>query len=105
MLGNEVSISQALNVSVGSIILVFSLLFLLSLILGLFKYIFKEKKVEILEEEKVISVQEEIICRNEIEIASLEEDDDIVACMAAIISASSGNRNSRIHITSIKRIN
>ncbi|MFT5871423.1 MAG: hypothetical protein ACI8WT_000343 [Clostridium sp.] len=104
MLGNEVSISEALNVSFGSIILVFSLLFLLSLILGSFKHIFKVKKVEILEEE-VNSIQEEIISRNEIEITSLEEDDDIVACIAATIAASSGNRNSRIHIRSIKRIN
>ncbi len=103
MLGNEVSISQALIVSLGSIILVFALLFLLSLILESFKYFFKEKKVQVIE--KDISIQEEAACRNEIEITSLEEEDDIVACIAATIAASSGNRNSRIHVRSIKRIN
>ncbi|MBK5241336.1 OadG family transporter subunit [Clostridium sp.] len=103
MLGNEVSISQALNVSLGSIILVFSLLFLLSLILSSFKHIFKEKKVKVIEE--INSIQEVATCRNEIEITSLEEEDDIVACIAATIAASAGNRNSRIHVRSIKRIN
>jgi hypothetical protein len=102
MLGNEVSISEALNVSLGSIMLVFALLFLLTLILGTFKYIFKEKKVKVIEE--VNSIQEIATSRNEIEITSLEEEDDIVACIAATIVASSGNKNSRIHVRSIKRI-
>ena len=102
MLGNEVPISQALIVSLGSILLVFALLFLLSMILGSFKYIFKEKKVEVIEQ--VNSIQEIATCRNEIEITSLEEEDDIVACLAATIVASSGNKNSRIHVRSIKRI-
>lgn len=103
MLGNEVSISQALTVSLGSIILVFALLFLLSWILGSFKYIFKEKKAEVVEKNN--SIQEVAMCRNEIEITSLEEEDDIVACIAATIAASCGNKNSRIHVRSIKRIN
>jgi len=102
MLGNEVSISEALNVSLGSIILVFALLFLLSLILSSFKHIFKAKKIEVIEE--VNSIQEIETCRNEIEITSLEEEDDIVACLAATIVASYGNKNSRIHVRSIKRI-
>jgi hypothetical protein len=102
MLGNEVAISEALNVSLGSIILVFALLFLLSLILGTFKYIFKEKKLEA--SEKNNSIQEIETCREEIEITKLEEEDDIVACIAATIAASFGNKNSRIHIRSIKRI-
>ncbi|MGK0468115.1 OadG family transporter subunit [Clostridium sp.] len=103
MLGNEVSMSEALNVSLGSIVLVFSLLFLLALILGTFKHIFKEKKVEVIE--AVNSIQEIVTSRNEVEITSLEEEDDIVACIAATIAASDGNRNSRIHVRSIKRIN
>jgi cell division protein FtsI/penicillin-binding protein 2 len=101
MLGNEVSISQALNVSLGSIILVFSLLFLLSLILGTFKHIFKEKKLEASENN---SIQEIAPVRKEIEITKLEEEDDIVACIAATIAASSDDKNSRIHVRSIKRI-
>ncbi len=103
MLGNEVSISEALIVSLGSIMLVFALLFLLSLILASFKYIFKKKKVKVIQKNN--SIQEIATGINEIEITSLEEEDDIVACLAATIAASSGNRNSRIHVRSIKRIN
>lgn len=103
MLGNEVSISQALIVSLGSIMLVFTLLFLLSLILESFRYFFKEKKVPVIEKDN--SNHEIATCKNEIEITSLDEEDDIVACIAATIAASAGNRNSRIHVRSIKRIN
>lgn len=103
MLGNEVPMSQALIVSVGCMALVFILLYILSLILESFKYFFKEKKAEFLK--KGNSVEEIAACRNEMEITSLEEEDDIVAAIAATIAASEGNKNSRIHIRSIKRIN
>ena len=102
MLGNEVLMSEALMVSAGCMVIVFILLYVLSLILQSFKYFLKEKKVEVIKKEN--NTHEEALCRNEISITCLEEEEDIVACLAATIAASSGKRNSRIHIRSIKRI-
>lgn len=102
MLGDSVSMSEALMVTVVCMFLVFLTLMLLSGVLELFKYVFKPKE----EVKKVINQSNTTTSERTEENIVLEnlDGDDAVAAIAAIVAASAEKRNSRIHIKSIKRV-
>ncbi|WP_270749713.1 OadG family protein [Fusobacterium hominis] len=96
----------ALELSVVSMGIVFLTLYGISLVLGSFKKIFKEKKViEQLEKEvekKVVKVAP----KKNITYKELEEDEDmLVATLVASIEAAKENKNSNFKVTSIRKIN
>ena len=94
-MGNEITLTQALYITVSSMTIVFSTLLLISLILGSFKTIFKEKnkpEVEKIENKEVAMTNEE------------DEEEKIVVALAASIMVGEGNLNPNLRIKSITRI-
>ena len=98
MFGNEISIMEAINITISSMTIVFLTLILISLVLASFKYIFKTKP----------QVKEKLINKNlEITNANFEEDDEedkIVVALAASIMAGEGKINPNLHVKRITRI-
>jgi len=94
-MGNEITLMQALYITVSSMTIVFSILLLISLILGSFKTIFKEKnkpEVQKVENKEIAMTNEE------------DEEEKIVVALAASIMAREGNLNPNLRIKSITRI-
>jgi len=94
-MGNEITLMQALYITVSSMTIVFSILLLISLILGSFKTIFKEKnkpEVQKVENKEIAMTNEE------------DEEEKIVVALAASIMAGEGNLNPNLRIKSITRI-
>lgn len=100
MLGNHVSMGEALLVTVICMLIVFATLYVIALILESFKSIFKEKAPK----EKISKVekQEQVNTSSATVIDNLEKEEEIVAALAAAIAATGEKKNSRIHIKSIK---
>lgn len=103
-MGNEVTISEALVVTLVSMFVVFVVLVLISLLIGLLKSMSKEniKKVpeppkkddQILKTETIQEKTEEI-----------EDQEELIAVISAAIAASLGLNIPDINIRSIKRTN
>ena len=95
----------ALELSVVSMGIVFLTLYGISLVLGSFEKIFKEKKVVQLEKEiekKVVKTES----KKSITYKELEEDEEmLVAALVASIEAAKENKNSNFKVTSIRQIN
>ncbi|MGB3160100.1 OadG family transporter subunit [Carnobacterium sp.] len=91
----RISLSEGINVSIISIVIVFLVLFGLQLILISFKYIFKEDKT--LNQENALPLAE---------INVLEEDEEtkIVAALTALILANEDQQDKYYQVTSIKRV-
>lgn len=107
MLGNNVSMGEALLVTVVCMLIVFATLYALALILESFKSIFKEKEESKVESNKVPRISntenaEQINTSRATVIDNLETEEEIVVAISAAIAASNGNKNKRIHIKSIK---
>ncbi|MFR3558241.1 OadG family protein [Paraclostridium sordellii] len=98
MFGNEISIMEAINITISSMAIVFLTLILISLVLASFKYIFKTKS----------QVKEKLINKNlETTNANFEEDDEedkIVVALAASIMAGEGKIDPNLHVKRITRI-
>lgn len=98
MFGNEISIMEAINITISSMTIVFLTLILISLVLSSFKYIFKIKP----------ETKNEIVKNNLNETKnSLDEDDEedrIVVALAASIMAGEGQINPNLHVKRITRI-
>lgn len=90
-MGNELTIMDALSITVSSMTIVFLALLVISLILGSFKNIFKEKpKVDVKKEVAQTVVED-------------DEEERLVVALAASIMAGDGKINPNLHIKNIKR--
>lgn len=92
-MGNQLTMIDALSITVSSMTIVFLTLLVISVILGSFKNIFKEKpKVDVKKEVAQTVVVED------------DEEERIVTALAASIMAGNGKVNPNLHIKSIKRV-
>ncbi|GAA0865505.1 OadG family protein [Paraclostridium tenue] len=98
MFGNEISIMEAINITISSMTIVFLTLILISLVLSSFKYIFKTKP----------KVKEELVKRDlpvsQDSTYYDDEEDRIVVALAASIMAGEGKINPNLHVKKITRI-
>lgn len=97
MFGNEISIVEAINITISSMTIVFLTLILISLVLSSFKYIFKVKP----------QVKEELVKRDlPVSQNNLEDDEEdrVVVALAASIMAGEGKINPNLHVKRITRI-
>lgn len=101
----QLDFKTALELSVVSMGIVFLTLYGISLVLGSFEKIFKEKKVVQLEKEIEKKVAKPLP-KTTITYKQLEEDEDmLVAALVASIEAAKENKNSNFKVTSIRKIN
>lgn len=91
-MGNELTMIDALSITVSSMTIVFLTLLVISLILGSFKNIFKEKPKSDVKKEVAQTVVED------------DEEERLVVALAASIMAGNGKVNPNLHIKSIKRV-
>lgn len=91
---NELTLMQALYITVSSMAIVFLILLVISLILDSFKNIFKEKNKSEIEQIK----------NTEVALTHDEEEEKVVVALAASIMAGEGKLNPNLRIKSITRI-
>lgn len=97
-MGNVLEITDALSITVSSMTIVFLTLVTIALILGSFKYIFKQdNKYEAKKEVVVDKEQSETINDD-------DEEDRLIACLAASAMAGDGKLNPNLHIKRVIRI-
>lgn len=97
MFGNEVSVLEAVNITISSMAIVFLTLIVISLVLSLFKHIFKQPVSAIAPTKAVAQKVENTV----------EEDDEeerVVVALAASIMAGEGKINPNLHVKRIQRI-
>lgn len=97
MFGNEISIMEAINITLSSMAIVFLALILISLVLSSFKYIFKTKP----QGEKIVKKD---IAKAQASFEEDDEEDKIVVALAASIMAGEGKINPNLHVKRITRI-
>lgn len=102
-MGENLNLMQALYVTISSMAMVFLILLVISGILSLFKYIFKN-------ENKIKKPNANNTCRDFVNNNSVEdnfeidEEEKIVVALAASIMAGDGIPNPNLHIKRITRI-
>ena len=96
MFGNKITIMQSINITISSMIVVFLTLILISIVLSLFKYIFKQNPS--------LQKNEKQLEKEQIAFDKEDDEDKIVVALAASIMAGEGKINPNLHIKSIKRI-
>lgn len=93
-MGQNVTLSDALLISVSSMAIVFVVLYVISLILGLFKtFFYKKESSNKAEVNKVISDSKEV-----------EEEDKLVLALAAAALASEDKSQRHFRVTKITRV-
>lgn len=97
MFGNEISIMEAINITISSMTIVFLTLILISLVLSSFKYIFKAKS-------QVKTVIKKEVEKEQIAFDEDDEEDRVVVALAASIMAGGGKINPNLHVKRITRI-
>lgn len=97
MFGNEISIMEAINITISSMTIVFLTLILISLVLSSFKYIFKVKP-------QVKTVIKKEVETEQIAFDEDDEEDRVVVALAASIMAGEGKINPNLHVKRITRI-
>ncbi|WGX75489.1 OadG family protein [Paraclostridium bifermentans] len=97
MFGNEISIMEAINITISSMTIVFLTLILISLVLSSFKYIFKAKP-------QVKTVMKKEVEKEQIAFDEDDEEDRVVVALAASIMAGEGKINPNLHVKRITRI-
>lgn len=102
----NMSFFEGLQLSVISILIVFVLLYLISLVLSTFKLVFKEKTIEKKVAPKAVASSAKTIVNTQgITFDELEKNQDmLVAAMVASMEASGENKNNNFKIVSIKQI-
>ena len=99
-MGENLNLMQALYVTISSMAMVFLILLVISGILSLFKYIFKN-------ENNIKKPNANNTCRDFVNNNSVEdnfEEEKIVVALAASIMAGDGIPNPNLHIKRITRI-
>lgn len=105
MFSDNMTILQALNISGICIVIVFAILIFISLVLNCFKFIFKEKNTKSKD-----TLNKDVINENEssnskfIDTKNLEDEEDVIAVISAVIKASKSKENSQIYVKSLERI-
>lgn len=96
-MGENLNLIQALYITISSMAIVFIILLVISGVLSLFKYIFKN-------ENDIKSSNANGISRNTVNNIKIDEDEKIVVALAASIMAGDGIPNPNLHIKRITRI-
>ena len=102
-MGNQVAMSEALMVTVVSMIVVFVVLVMISALIGLLKNMGEGKKEKLVEAPKE-KIETTILVSDNIQ-TEIEDEDEIIAVISAAIAASLGLKIPDINITSIRRTN
>ena len=100
-MGNEVTMSEALIVTVVSMFVVFVVLILISLLIGLLKNMGTEKVKKSPELPKSEELKPDLLVSDEVE--EIEDDEELIAVISAAIAASLGLKIPQINISSIRR--
>ncbi|WP_163470316.1 OadG family protein [Fusobacterium sp. IOR10] len=105
---NDISLVYGVQLSIMSMLIVFVLLYIISLILESFKVIFKDgkeqKKADVIVKPKV-KTEAVIVSKKGITFEELESDQDMfTAAMVASMEASGENKESNYKIVSIKQL-
>lgn len=93
-MGESVTLFDALLISVSSMTIVFAVLYVISLILGLFKTVFYKEEAQDKKEEKKASSNMDMI----------EEEDRLLIALAASALASNNRNNTNFRVKSIRRV-
>lgn len=102
-MGENLNLMQALYVTISSMAMVFLILLVISGILSLFKYIFKNENT--IKEPNVNNTCRDFINNNSVEDNfEIDEEEKIVVALAASIMAGDGIPNPNLHIKRITRI-
>ena len=102
-MGENLNLMQALYVTISSMAMVFLILLVISGILSLFKYIFKNENTT--KEPNVNNTCRDFVNNNSIEDNfEIDEEEKIVVALAASIMAGDGIPNPNLHIKRITRI-
>ena len=106
-MGDKITISEALMITVTSMIVVFAVLALIAWMIGLLKNLGKEsvkkQSAPPKKDEQLISVSDEI--QGEVEEDEDYDGEELIVVISAAIAASMGLKLPNINIRSIKRIN
>lgn len=114
-MGEKISLMSGLQISVMAMLIVFVTLYLISIVLGGFKKVFKEEKkiektVKVKQEEVEQPIKQELVKetieeKKAISLDELEKDEDMMlAAMIASMEASAGNKETNYKIVSIKQL-
>ena len=102
-MGENLNLMQALYVTISSMAMVFLILLVISGILSLFKYIFKNENNT--KEPNVNNTSRDFVNNNSVEDNfEIDEEEKIVVALAASIMAGDGIPNPNLHIKRITRI-
>ncbi|MDY3959184.1 OadG family protein [Romboutsia timonensis] len=102
-MGENLNLMQALYVTISSMAMVFLILLVISGVLSLFKYIFKNENTT--KEPNVNNTCRDFINNNSVEDNfEIDEEEKIVVALAASIMAGDGIPNPNLHIKRITRI-
>lgn len=111
LFGNSaVTFSDAIYITVVSMLIVFFILFLISFVLSFFKYFsaYEEKNVDIenkkRNDSKILEKQQKLDSEQKFNMEKIKDETMLVAMMAALIEAAGDNKNSRIRIKNIREI-
>ena len=111
LFGNSaVTFSDAIYITVVSMLIVFFILFLISFVLSFFKYfsVYEEKNADIenkkRNDSKILEKQQKLDSEQKFNMEKIKDETMLVAMMAALIEAAGDNKNSRIRIKNIREI-
>ena len=102
-MGENLNLMQALYITISSMVMVFIILLVISGVLNLFKYIFKnENSVKIPNDNDI--AKDTVKNNSAEENFEINEEEKIVVALAASIMAGDGIPNPNLHIKRITRI-
>lgn len=111
LFGNSaVTFSDAIYITVVSMLIVFFILFLISFVLSFFKYFsaYEEKNVDIenkkRNDSKILEKQQKLDSEQKFNMEKIKDETMLAAMMAALIEAAGDNKDSRIRIKNIREI-
>ena len=107
---SAVTFSDAIYITVVSMLIVFFILFLISFVLSFFKYFsaYEEKNVDIenkkRNDSKILEKQQKVGSEQKFNMEKIKDETMLAAMMAALIEAAGDNKDSRIRIKNIREI-
>ena len=111
LFGNSaVTFSDAIYITVVSMLIVFFILFLISFVLSFFKYfsVYEEKNADIenkkRNDSKILEKQQKLDSEQKFNMEKIKDETMLAAMMAALIEAAGDNKDSRIRIKNIREI-
>ncbi len=101
----EVSLGEAVVVTIFSMAVVFVALLIISYLLKGFKVLFYKKKTQKIKTNVAKTVKEKVAVTNEEIIISNDDEEELIAVITAALAASLSKSISEIRIRNIKRVN